>query len=51
MAEDNAYKVDQSVAVFKCWTSQNKVNLYFRYGDSTGFAKTINPELNRCLAR
>ena len=45
VAEDTAYKVDQSVAVFNKLTSQNKVNLY--YGDSTGFAKTINPELNR----
>ena len=45
MAEDTAYKVDESVAVFKKITSQNKVNLY--YGDSTGFAKTINPELDR----
>lgn len=45
VAEDTAYKVDQSVAVFNKLTSQNKVNLY--YGDSTAFAKTINPELNR----
>ncbi|WBX99925.1 ABC transporter substrate-binding protein [Ramlibacter tataouinensis] len=43
--EDTAYKVDVSVAAFKKITSQNKVNLY--YGDSTGFAKTINPELDR----
>ncbi|MGB3068495.1 MAG: ABC transporter substrate-binding protein [Ottowia sp.] len=43
--EDTAYKVDVSVAAFKKITSQNKVHLY--YGDSTGFAKTINPELNR----
>ena len=41
--EDTGYKVDVSVATFKKITSQNKVNLY--YGDSTGFAKTINPEL------
>ncbi len=34
-----------SVAAFKKITSQNKVNFY--YGDSTGFSKTINPELNR----
>ncbi len=45
VAEDTAYKVDQSVAVFNKLTSQNKVSFY--YGDSTGFAKTINPELNR----
>lgn len=43
--EDTAYKVDVSVAAFKKITSQNKVNLY--YGDSTGFSKTINPELSR----
>jgi branched-chain amino acid transport system substrate-binding protein len=43
--EDTAYKVDASVAAFKKITSQNKVNLY--YGDSTAFAKTINPELDR----
>ena len=43
--EDTGYKVDVSVAAFKKITSQNKVNVY--YGDSTGFAKTINPELDR----
>lgn len=43
--EDTAYKVDASVAAFKKITSQNKVNLY--YGDSTAFAKTVNPELER----
>jgi branched-chain amino acid transport system substrate-binding protein len=43
--EDTGYKVDQSMAVFKRITSANKVNLY--YGDSTGFAKTVNPELER----
>jgi len=43
--EDTAYKVDVSVAAYKKITSQNKVNVY--YGDSTGFAKTINPELDR----
>src|SRR3989344_5198150 len=43
--EDTGYKVDVSVAAFKKITSQNKVNLY--YGDSTGFSKTINPELDR----
>ena len=43
--DDTGYKVDVSVATFKKITSQNKVNLY--YGDSTGFAKTINPELER----
>jgi len=43
--EDTGYKVDVSVAAYKKITSQNKVNVY--YGDSTGFAKTINPELDR----
>jgi len=43
--EDTGYKVDVSVAAFKKITSQNKVSLY--YGDSTGFSKTINPELER----
>lgn len=43
--EDTGYKVDVSVATYKKLTSQNKINLY--YGDSTGFAKTINPELDR----
>lgn len=45
IAEDTAYKVDQSMAVFKRLTSQNKVNLY--YADSTGFVKAVNPELER----
>jgi len=43
--EDTAYKVDVSVAAFKKITSQNTVNLY--YGDSTGFSKTINAEIDR----
>ena len=43
--EDTGYKVDVSVAAYKKITSQNKVNLY--YGDSTGFSKTINSELER----
>lgn len=43
--EDSGYKVDVSVAAFKKITSQNDVNFY--YGDSTGFSKTINEELNR----
>jgi len=45
VAEDTGYKVDASVAAFNKITSQEKVTLY--YGDSTGFAKTINPELER----
>ncbi len=43
--EDTGYKVDVSVAAYKKLTSQNRINLY--YGDSTGFSKTINPELDR----
>tara|TARA_R110002020_G_scaffold234179_3_gene446128 strand:+ start:5250 stop:6404 length:1155 start_codon:yes stop_codon:yes gene_type:complete len=43
--EDTGYKVDQSVAVFNKLTSQEDIHLY--YGDSTGFAKTIAPELAR----
>ncbi|GAA4016411.1 ABC transporter substrate-binding protein [Actimicrobium antarcticum] len=43
--EDTGYKVDASMAAFKKITSQNKVNLY--YADSTGFSKTVNPELER----
>lgn len=45
LAEDTGYKVDQSVAVFNKLTSQANINLY--YGDSTGFSKTINAELDR----
>ena len=45
IAEDTGYKVDQSMAVFKKITGSNKVNLY--YADSTGFVKTVNPELER----
>ncbi|TDR94089.1 ABC transporter substrate-binding protein [Enterovirga rhinocerotis] len=45
VAEDTAYKVDASVAAFNKINSQEKVSLY--YGDSTGFAKTINSELDR----
>lgn len=45
VAEDTGYKVDQSMAVFKRITSAHKVNLY--YADSTGFVKTVNPELER----
>lgn len=43
--EDTGYKVDQSMAAFMRITSQNKVSLY--YGDSTGFVKSVNPELER----
>ncbi|SPJ24119.1 ABC transporter substrate-binding protein [Palleronia abyssalis] len=43
--EDTGYEVNQSVAVFNQLTSQNDIDMY--YGDSTGFAKTIAPELQR----
>jgi branched-chain amino acid transport system substrate-binding protein len=43
--EDTAYKVDASVAAFNKINGQYNPNLY--YGDSTAFAKTINPELER----
>ncbi|WP_204318797.1 ABC transporter substrate-binding protein [Pseudooceanicola aestuarii] len=43
--EDTGYEVNQSVGVFNKLTSQNEIDLY--YGDSTGFAKTIAPELAR----
>ncbi|MBX9451824.1 MAG: ABC transporter substrate-binding protein [Mesorhizobium sp.] len=44
--EDTGYQVDQSVAVFNKLTSQND-NMHLYYGDSTAFARTINPELIR----
>ncbi|WP_420392202.1 ABC transporter substrate-binding protein [Acuticoccus sp.] len=43
--EDTGYQVNQSVAVFNKLTSQDDIHLY--YGDSTGFAKTIAPDLAR----
>lgn len=43
--EDTGYQVNQSIAVFNKLTSQYDVKLY--YGDSTAFAKTVAPELNR----
>lgn len=42
--EDTAYKVDASVAAFNKITAEYQPNLY--YGDSTGFSKTINDQLN-----
>lgn len=45
VAEDTAYSVDKSIAAFNRITASEKVSLY--YGDSTGFAKTINAELGR----
>lgn len=43
--EDTGYKLDASMAVFNKITSTEDVHLY--YGDSTGFARAINPELKR----
>ncbi len=43
--EDTGYKVDTSMAVFNKLNSQEEIHLY--YGDSTGFARAINPELKR----
>jgi branched-chain amino acid transport system substrate-binding protein len=43
--EDSGYRVDNAVAIFTRITSQHQVPVFF--GDSTGFQKAINPELNR----
>jgi branched-chain amino acid transport system substrate-binding protein len=43
--EDSGYRVDNAVAIFTRITSQHQVPIFF--GDSTGFQKAINPELNR----
>ncbi|MGL4285960.1 MAG: ABC transporter substrate-binding protein [Phreatobacter sp.] len=45
LAEDSGYRVDNAVAIFTKLTSQNTIPIFF--GDSTGFQKAINPELNR----
>jgi len=45
ISEDSGYAVDKSIAAFNRITASEKVSLY--YGDSTGFSKTINAELNR----
>ncbi|MFO1363737.1 MAG: ABC transporter substrate-binding protein [Burkholderiales bacterium] len=45
VAEDSSYKVDQSVAIFKKIVAQYKPPLF--YGDSTGWAKAIAPELSQ----
>jgi len=45
ITEDTGYQVTQAVAVFNRIVSQYKVALFL--GDSTGFQKTINEELNR----
>lgn len=43
--EDSGYRVDNAVAIFTRITSQHQTPVFF--GDSTGFQKAINPELNR----
>ncbi|MEW5421639.1 ABC transporter substrate-binding protein [Amorphus sp. 3PC139-8] len=43
--EDTAYKVDASVAAFNKIVAEYQPNLY--YGDSTGFSKTINDQLEK----
>ena len=45
VAEDSSYKVDQSVAIFKKLVAQYKPPVF--YGDSTGWAKAIAPELSQ----
>ncbi|MGL4285961.1 MAG: ABC transporter substrate-binding protein [Phreatobacter sp.] len=45
LTEDSAYRVDQAVAIFTRMTSQHRMPVFL--GDSTGFQKAINPELNR----
>ncbi len=45
VAEDSGYKVDQSVAIFKKIVAQYKPPLF--YGDSTGWAKAIAPEVSQ----
>jgi branched-chain amino acid transport system substrate-binding protein len=45
IAEDSGYRVDNAVAIFTRLTSQNSIPVFI--GDSTGFQKAINPELNR----
>lgn len=43
--EDSGYRVDAAVAIFTRLMSQYQIPVFF--GDSTGFQKAINPELNR----
>jgi branched-chain amino acid transport system substrate-binding protein len=45
VAEDSGYKVDQAVAIFKKIVAQHKPPVF--YGDSTGWAKAIAPEVSR----
>jgi branched-chain amino acid transport system substrate-binding protein len=45
LAEDSGYKVDQAVAIFKKIMAQSKPPVF--YGDSTGWAKAIAPEVSQ----
>jgi branched-chain amino acid transport system substrate-binding protein len=45
VAEDSGYKVDQAVAIFKKFVAQYKPPVF--YGDSTGWAKAIAPEVSQ----
>jgi branched-chain amino acid transport system substrate-binding protein len=45
VAEDSSYKVDQSVAIFKKLVAQYRPPVF--YGDSTGWAKAIAPEVSQ----
>jgi branched-chain amino acid transport system substrate-binding protein len=45
VAEDSGYKVDQSVAIFKKIVAQHRPPVF--YGDSTGWAKAIAPEVSQ----
>lgn len=44
--EDTGHQIDQAVAIFNKLTTQHR-NIHLYYGDSTGFSRTINPELER----
>jgi branched-chain amino acid transport system substrate-binding protein len=45
VAEDSGYKVDQAVAIFKKIVAQHRPPMF--YGDSTGWAKAIAPEVSQ----
>ncbi len=45
VAEDSGYKVDQAVAIFKKIVAQHRPAMF--YGDSTGWAKAIAPEVSQ----
>jgi branched-chain amino acid transport system substrate-binding protein len=45
LTEDSGYRVDAAVGIFTRLASQHQMPIFL--GDSTGFQKAINPELNR----